>query len=339
MSEINNVSRSESNEQPQKSLYETMQEELVEKVLTMHTYRGEKRKLYREQVRADPDLHPRAEMDEQWINNCMESLDNLAPVRVFEDEKGVFWLADGFHTHEAFRRAKRKMIPADVSKGSRRDALRYALSANARHGLPRSNKDKRKVVNMALDDPEWSGWCFTAIADLCAVSHTLVSNINHEREAARQEAGVVSDHDTGSSCNGCKLPQGEGLADSEVGSPSSPISNPPSRKKYLKGGEVRSMDTTRIGRGKKGSAAQGEKQEHGSSHGSTRGKRESMESRLRKVLPMLGKLETEEDRKQYYNKKLVWAWKKSKAQRGETARKMKNAGDSLLQISKWLLEE
>ncbi|EWY35857.1 hypothetical protein N825_32650 [Skermanella stibiiresistens SB22] len=41
--------------------------------------------------------------------------------------------------------------------GSRRDAVPHAVGANARHGLPRSNADKRDAVMILLKDPEWLG--------------------------------------------------------------------------------------------------------------------------------------------------------------------------------------
>ena len=47
-------------------------------------------------------------------------------------------------------------ISADVREGSRRDAILYAVGANASHGLKRTNRDKRNAVMVLLKDPEWS---------------------------------------------------------------------------------------------------------------------------------------------------------------------------------------
>jgi hypothetical protein len=54
-----------------------------------------------------------------------------------------------------------------VRAGTRRDALLYALSANAGHGHRRTNEDKRRAVDIMLADPEWSQLTDQAIADAC----------------------------------------------------------------------------------------------------------------------------------------------------------------------------
>ena len=46
-------------------------------------------------------------------------------------------------------------ISADVREGSRRDAILYAVGANAWRGLKRTNRDKRNAVMVLLKDPEW----------------------------------------------------------------------------------------------------------------------------------------------------------------------------------------
>jgi ParB-like chromosome segregation protein Spo0J len=46
------------------------------------------------------------------------------------------WLADGFHRLYAAEAAGIGVISADVRPGTRRDALKHALSANAQHGAP-----------------------------------------------------------------------------------------------------------------------------------------------------------------------------------------------------------
>jgi hypothetical protein len=98
------------------------------------------------------------------------------PVVLFSDGQ-QFWLADGFHRILAARQAGLVEFPADVRGGNTRDALLYSLSANADHGLPRSNADKRKAVSLLLADPEWSAWSDGEIARHCQVSQTLVSKM------------------------------------------------------------------------------------------------------------------------------------------------------------------
>jgi hypothetical protein len=56
------------------------------------------------------------------------------------------------------------------------------MSANASHGLRRTNADKRNAVEMALADPEWSKLPNTQIAEMCAVAESFIRKIKLEHE-------------------------------------------------------------------------------------------------------------------------------------------------------------
>jgi hypothetical protein len=99
------------------------------------------------------------------------------PAIVLFSDGQRYWLADGFHRVLAAREAGLEEFPAEVRAGNERDALLYSLAANAGHGLPRSNADKRKAVSLLLADPEWSKWSDHEIARHCQVSQTLVSKL------------------------------------------------------------------------------------------------------------------------------------------------------------------
>jgi hypothetical protein len=68
-----------------------------------------------------------------------------------------------------------------VREGTRRDALRYALSANAEHGHRRTNEDKRRAVDIMLDDPEWSQLTDREIAEACLTGDRFVSSRRRQR--------------------------------------------------------------------------------------------------------------------------------------------------------------
>jgi hypothetical protein len=71
-------------------------------------------------------------------------------------------------------------IAADVRQGTRRDAVLYSVGANALHGYPRSNDDKRRAVMTLLRDDEWSGWSDSEIARRCCVDHKTVGRLRAE---------------------------------------------------------------------------------------------------------------------------------------------------------------
>lgn len=126
-------------------------------------------------------LQPRERLNADVVQNYKELLASdeaqFPPVVVFLDNEDRHWLADGFHRYDAYKQDSSPTIPAQIHRGSYRDALQYSLSANAKHGLHRSNDDKRHSVTTALHDPEWSKWSDQRIGTLCAVSHTFVAKI------------------------------------------------------------------------------------------------------------------------------------------------------------------
>lgn len=116
------------------------------------------------------------EFVENWQNGV-----EFDPIEVFFD--GVkYWLADGFHRLWSAKKAGLTSIKANIHKGSLRDAILFSCGANAKHGLRRSNEDKRKAVETLLNDPEWSQWSDGRIAESAYVSRPFVSNIRNQVE-------------------------------------------------------------------------------------------------------------------------------------------------------------
>ena len=89
--------------------------------------------------------------------DAMEAGAVFPPIIVYHDGE-QYWPGDGFHRIDAARRIGRETINADIREGGRRDALLLAASANATHGLRRTQADKRKSVETLLRDLEWSRW-------------------------------------------------------------------------------------------------------------------------------------------------------------------------------------
>lgn len=118
----------------------------------------------------------RTTLSQERITEYAEAMSEGAefpPIVVFDDGQRLI-LAGGFHRYEAMTRLKRTHTQADVRKGTLRDAIKYALGDNSTHGMPRTQADKHKVVDYALNDVELSQLSNPEIAALCGVTRQFV---------------------------------------------------------------------------------------------------------------------------------------------------------------------
>ena len=133
-------------------------------------------------IRTDGGTQQRAQISEETVQAYADLIKDGAefpPVTVFYDGEES-WLADGHHRWLAHERAGKASIAVHVLPGSQRDAILHSVSANASHGLARTQEDKRKAVKTILEDFEWSDWSDREIARKCAVSLQLVQAVKHE---------------------------------------------------------------------------------------------------------------------------------------------------------------
>lgn len=138
------------------------------------------------QIRAKIDV----DTVEQYAEAMQDATNKFPPVVVFHDGS-QFILADGFHRVMAAARNGFTDIDAEVNKGTRTDALKFALGANSTHGLKRTNADKRRSVELAL--AEWPKISDREIARICFVSAEMVGDVRPKNQ--------LSDSD---SCHKCK---------------------------------------------------------------------------------------------------------------------------------------
>lgn len=132
-----------------------------------------------DEIRIDGGTQMRVNMSEETVADYADKIREgikFPPIIVFYDGDNN-WLSDGFHRYFAHQAAGQKEINITLKTGTRRDAVRYALRANATHGLRRTVADKRKSVQTMLDDPEWSQWSDRAIAKECDVTHPFVAKM------------------------------------------------------------------------------------------------------------------------------------------------------------------
>lgn len=136
-------------------------------------------KIKLDKISIDGGTQPRKNINEDIVSEYTEAMqdgDNFPPVIVFNDG-AKYWLADGFHRYHASKKVGYLEIEAEVKNGTKRDAILYSVSANAKHGLRRTNADKRKAVKTLLQDEEWSQWSDREIARRCEVTHPFVSKM------------------------------------------------------------------------------------------------------------------------------------------------------------------
>ena len=161
-------------------------------------------------IRIDAGTQFRAAINQDRVTDYAELFDGAnewpfdSACEVYFD--GVeYFLVDGFHRYFAAVRVKRSSLSCIVHSGTQRDAIKFALSANARHGLHRSNEDKRKAVAFVLADREWSKLSSRAIAEICGVGHVFVNNVRSESSVVHgvQDAEKVTGKD-GRSFNATK---------------------------------------------------------------------------------------------------------------------------------------
>lgn len=134
------------------------------------------------EITADPRLQTRAAVDDSRVEEFARLLMDdpkfeFKAVVVYVDGDGKRWLASGFHRLMAYVAAKRTHIPVAEYQGEFRDALLFALSTNATHGLPLTAADKRRKIEIVMSDPEWRKWSDAEVARRTGVRRALVAEV------------------------------------------------------------------------------------------------------------------------------------------------------------------
>jgi ParB-like chromosome segregation protein Spo0J len=133
-------------------------------------------------IRIDGGTQPREVIDESVIQEYADALldgAKLPPVEVFYD--GIYyWLADGFHRYFAHKRAEYKEIDANVTPGTKRDAIFFSVGANATHGIKRTKADKIQAIRTVLDDFEYAEATDEEIGKLCNMGRITVNRLRKE---------------------------------------------------------------------------------------------------------------------------------------------------------------
>ncbi len=152
-----------------------------------------------EDLHVDQDTQMRVAMDADVIESYQEKMragasgavydladDTWPGLVIFSSPEEGSWLADGFHRFAAAKALGLTHFQVERHVGLKRDAIRYALSANETHGLRRTNADKRLSVERALRDVEWGAYSNGQLAKLTGVSKPTVSKYRAQLESRGQ---------------------------------------------------------------------------------------------------------------------------------------------------------
>lgn len=128
-------------------------------------------------------IQSRAEMNHKTIDEYAAEMRHGVEFDPAEaiSHNGHLYVYNGAHRIEAARKAGVN-LKVTYQSGTRTDAEWMALSANTKHGLQRTTKDKRRVTkNALLTRPELSN---RRIADHCSVDHKTVGTLREQLETS-----------------------------------------------------------------------------------------------------------------------------------------------------------
>lgn len=141
-------------------------------------------------ISRDTALQIRCANDQDQIDNLVSAIEEgvkLPPVDLFlsisPNGYPIYNIGDGWHRILAHQTMDKETILANVHRGDRKDALKFALGANSTHGLRRTNKDKRRAVEIATGEfPQLSD---RQLAEICKVDHKTVARYRPKTEEKR----------------------------------------------------------------------------------------------------------------------------------------------------------
>jgi len=140
-------------------------------------------------IRIDGGTQGRVVIDQQHVYHMVEMMKEgyeFDPIDTNFD--GVmYWLVDGFHRYHAYKLMGIKDVTIKYVPGTQAEAIIRSYGVNARHGLPRSFEDKKKVVEEALANPDLKDKSNYEIAKICVVSQPFVAGVRDPEKKKKQK--------------------------------------------------------------------------------------------------------------------------------------------------------
>lgn len=145
-----------------------------------------------DQLDVEKGIQIRSGLNKAIVKEYVEAMSaeyTFPPIVAFESNPGEpLVIVDGFHRLASAVKAGADKIMVEVRQGDRAAALKAALVANTAHGLRRSNRDKKRAIEVAIN--EFPNLSARQYAEMCQVSPDLASRVLR---------GQVSENDTSTS--------------------------------------------------------------------------------------------------------------------------------------------
>ena len=133
----------------------------------------------------DASLQSRLRVDPSIVREyaqLMAAGESFPPVLVVSDGC-EYWLSDGYHRTAARQLCGHATVLSEIRSGTRDDAIWMGCAANRKHGLRRSNADKKRAAERALLHPRAQRLSNRQIAHHCGVHHHTVGRLRSLLEA------------------------------------------------------------------------------------------------------------------------------------------------------------
>lgn len=139
-------------------------------------------------IRIDGGTQGRSVIDQPTVYSYRDAMadgDEFPPIETVFDGT-THWLVDGFHRYHAMKLLGVKSVEVKYKPGTLEEAQVASFGVNGTHGKPRTNEDKRKVVQAALEHPLTRDKTSYEIAKICAVSQTFVAAMRDPKIKEKQ---------------------------------------------------------------------------------------------------------------------------------------------------------
>lgn len=148
-----------------------------------------KREIKVDQIRIDGGTQVRENISQETVYKYKEDMEkgDIFPLMEVVYDGTTYWLIDGFHRYHAMKLLNQKTVEVNYRPGTLQEAQVLALSMNAKHGLPRTNADKRRYVERALELELTRNLPDAEIARICEVSKPFVASVRSPEKKAKQE--------------------------------------------------------------------------------------------------------------------------------------------------------